>query len=79
MRSSYGPETLLRASKKPHIQQLVANCINMTEQEIDELDEKPDVKKGLRNILREHQQGLAAIRAEAIADLMQQAYLKNNT
>ena len=70
MRSSYGPETLLRASRKPHVQDLVARCIEMTDDEIDALAEKPDVKRGLKNIRRQHLQGEAAVRAEAIALIM---------
>jgi len=74
MRSGRGPETLLKASKKPHVQDLVARCIDMTDDQIDSLEEKPDVKRGLRNIRREHQQGAAAVRAEAIAQIMMIAH-----
>ena len=70
MRSSYGPETLLKASKKPHVQELVKNCISMTDEEIDALAEKPDVKRGLKNIRRDYGHGEAAVRAEAIAQIM---------
>lgn len=70
MRSSYGPETLLKASKKLHVQELVKQCVNMTDEEIDSLAEKPDVKRGLKNIRRDHGHGEAAVRAEAIAQIM---------
>jgi len=70
MRSSYGPETLLKASKKPHVQELVKQCVNMTDEEIDALAEKPDVKRGLKNIRRDHGYGESAVRAEAIAQIM---------
>lgn len=70
MRSSRGPETLLRASRKPHVRELVSRCVTMTDSEIDALEEKPDVKRGLKKIRLEHQQGQAAVRAEAIAQMM---------
>jgi hypothetical protein len=46
----------------------------MTDSEIDALAEKPDVKRGLRNIKRDHQHGESAVRAEAIALIMMAAH-----
>jgi len=73
MRSSYGPEKLLLASKKPQIIDLIAKSILMTEDDIRALQEKPDVIKGLLNIRRQHYQMDAQLRAEAIADAMMAA------
>ena len=70
MRSQFGPEKLLLASKKPYIQELVKRAQSMTEEEIKNLPEKPDTIKGLLNIRREKEQGAALARAEAIADAM---------
>jgi hypothetical protein len=71
MRSElYGPEAWLLKSKKQHVQDLVQRCKSMTEEEIDELPEKPDVKKGLRNIRKSHLHGESASRAELLADMM---------
>lgn len=71
MRSTlHGPEALLLKSKKPHIQDLVARCVDMTEEEIDALQEKPDVKRGLLNIRKSHYHGQSASRAELLANLM---------
>ena len=47
MRSMYGPDALLLASKKPRIVALVSRAGQMTVDEIHRLDEKPDVIKGL--------------------------------
>ena len=53
MRSSlYGPEQLLLVSKKPHIQDLVRRCMDMSEEEIQSLPERNDIKQGLINIKR---------------------------
>jgi hypothetical protein len=70
MRSQFGPEQFLLASKKPHIIELVKNCVNMTETEIDALPEKPDVRRGLKNIKKNKDTHDATIRAEKIADAM---------
>ena len=77
MRSQFGPEKLLLASKKPYIQALIKRAASMTEEEIKNLPEKPDTIKGLLNIRREQQQGAALARAEAIADAMIAATQKN--
>jgi len=74
MRSMYGPEALLKSSKKPRIQKLVSDCLTMTDEQIDLLDEKPDVKRGLRNIRKEHEGIGSAARAELIADMMTAAF-----
>jgi hypothetical protein len=72
MRSQWGPERLLLASKKPHIQQLVAQCDTWTLQDVDALTVKPDIKKGLRAIVQSRLHGEAWQRAEKLADLMMQ-------
>ena len=72
MRSQWGPERLLLASKKPHIQQLVAQCNTWTLQDVDALTVKPDIKKGLRAIVQSRLHGEAWQRAEKLADLMMQ-------
>jgi hypothetical protein len=73
MRSSYGPEKLLLASKKPHIIELVARAKTMTADEIKALPEKPDIIKGLLNINKNVDNAAAQQRAEAIADAMMAA------
>lgn len=70
MRSQWGPERLLLASKKPRIQQLVAQCDSWTLQDVEALNEKPDIKKGLRVLVQQRLHGEAAARAEKLADLM---------
>lgn len=70
MRSQFGPERLLRASKKPHLQELVRKAPAMTEDEIRALPEKPDTIRGLLNIKREGDQAAAFERATRIADAM---------
>ena len=71
MRSSlHGPEAFLLKSKKPHVQDLVARCRTMTDDEINALPEKPDVIKGLLNIRKLDMQAASASRAEILADLM---------
>lgn len=75
MRSTlHGPDAFLLKSKKPHIQSLVANVDNMTNEQIERLNEKPDVIKGLLNIKRQKEQESAAKRAEILADLMMQKH-----
>lgn len=70
MRSQWGPERLLLASKKPHIQQLVAQCESWTLEDVDALSVKPDIKKGLRALVQTRLHGDAWQRAERLADLM---------
>ena len=73
MRSMYGPDTLLLASKKPRIKELVAKSASMSEEEIMALDEKPDVIRGLLLINQfGHEQKKSTI-AEKIADKMVQS------
>lgn len=73
MRSAYGPEKLLLASKKPKIVDLVKRAALMTKEEISTLNEKPDIIKGLLNIKSSIEQEEALKRAEAIADAMIEA------
>lgn len=47
MRSMYGPDQLLLASKKPRIKELIELSVMMTPDEIKLLNEKPDVIRGL--------------------------------
>lgn len=77
MRSMYGPEKLLMASKKPRLINLVSNVANMSDEEIQGLNEKPDVIKGLLAIKKSHMQEEAAKRAEIIANQMIAASLRN--
>lgn len=71
MRSTiHGPEAFLLKSKKPHVQELVARCRTMTDDEIKALPEKPDVITGLLNIKKADMQAASASRAEILADLM---------
>lgn len=78
MRSQYGPEKILLASKKPHIQNLIKQVINLTEDQIKELPEKPDIIKGLLNIKKLQTNAEALQRAEKIADMMIAAQEKRN-
>ena len=78
MRSSFGPEKLLLASKKPHIISLVNKVHTLSEDEIRNLNEKPDTIKGLLAIKKQYNQEQAAIRAEIIANQMISNFLKNN-
>ena len=71
MRSTlHGPEAFLLKSKKPHIQALVAKVDSMSVQDIEKLNEKPDIKTGLLNIKKKQGQDAAAAIAEHLADLM---------
>jgi len=70
MRSSYGPETLLLASKKPRIKELVSRVSDLTEDEIRQLAEKPDTIKGLLNIKKGYSNKESLARAELLADMM---------
>lgn len=76
MRSSYGPERLLLASKKPHIIELIAKSKSMSIEEIRALNEKPDTIKGLLAIRKAEDQKTSATNAEMIADMMM-AYNNN--
>jgi hypothetical protein len=79
MRSSFGPERFLLASKKPYIKQLLANVNNLSEDDIKKLNEKPDIIKGLLAIKKTHGQAEAAIRAEIIANQMIEKSLKTSS
>jgi REP element-mobilizing transposase RayT len=79
MRSEFGPERFLLASKKPHIKNLISSLSTMTEDEIKSLKEKPDVIKGLLNIKKSQDQSAALSRAEKIADAMIAAQLKQTS
>jgi len=71
MRSTlHGPEAFLLKSKKPRIQALVAGVDKMTEQDIENLDEKTDIKRGLLNIKKKQGQDRAHTIAELLADQM---------
>jgi len=71
MRSMYSPDTLLLASKKPRIKELVAKSVYMTEDEIKLLNEKPDVIRGLLLINQFGAEQKKATIAEKIADKME--------
>jgi hypothetical protein len=71
MRSTlHGPEAFLLKSKKPRIQALVASVDNMSEQDIENLDEKTDIKRGLLNIKKKQGHDKAQLIAEYLADQM---------
>lgn len=71
MRSNiHGPGEFLLKSKKPRIQALIANCSKMTKQDIEKLDEKPDIIRGLLEIRNRAEQAESASRAEILADIM---------
>lgn len=75
MRSTlHGPEAFLLKSKKPRIQELVAKVDNMPIEEIRSLNEKADVKRGLVNIKKAHEQNASSFRAELLADMMTAKY-----
>lgn len=78
MRSEYGPEKFLLASKKPHILNLVKRVDHLSEEQIKSLPEKPDIIKGLLNIKKTQNDTEALKRAEAIADMMMAANVKRN-
>lgn len=71
MRSTlHGPEAFLLKSKKPRLQALVAGVNEMTLEDIEKLDEKPDIKRGLLNIKKKQGNDLSVAVAEHLADLM---------
>ena len=71
MRSTlHGPEAFLLKSKKPRIQALVASVDKMTQEDIENLDEKTDIKRGLLNIKKKHGHDKAQTIAELLADQM---------
>lgn len=71
MRSTlHGPGEFLLKSKKPRIQALIARCHEMSVEDIEKLDEKPDIKRGLLEIRDRKSKAESAARAEQLADLM---------
>lgn len=71
MRSTlHGPGEFLLKSKKPRIQALVARCNEMSVQDIEKLDEKPDIIRGLLEIKKRKSQAESAKLAELLADMM---------
>lgn len=71
MRSTlHGPGEFLLKSKKPKIQALIAQCYNMSEQDIEKLDEKPDIIRGLLELRKRKGQAESASRADMLADMM---------
>ena len=74
MRSAiYGPDVILLASKKPRIKELVKNCLGMTEEEIKNLPERPDVIRGLLLIKNLGSDKLTV--GEKVANAMQQSHV----
>lgn len=71
----YGPETLLLASKKPRIKELIERSRSMTEDEIKALPEKPDVIRGLLLINQLDIRQEKSLLANRIADAMQKAHV----
>lgn len=72
MRSMYGPDTLLLASKKPRIQELVRLSRTLNEEQIRSLPEKPDVIRGLLLINLFGSDQSKSTLAEKIASRMQE-------
>lgn len=72
MRSMYGPGTLLLASKKPRIKELIAKIQFMSLDEIKLLNEKPDIIRGLLHIKELGTEKLTV--AEMIAYKMQENF-----
>lgn len=71
MRSTlHGPGEFLLKSKKPRIQALVAKCYEMSVEDIEKLDEKPDIKKGLLELRDRKNKADSASRAATLADMM---------
>jgi hypothetical protein len=71
MRSTlHGPGEFLLKSKKPHIQALVARCQEMSAEDIEKLDEKPDIIRGLLELKKRKSQAESAKLAELLADMM---------
>ena len=71
MRSTlHGPGEFLLKSKKPRIQALIARCYEMSVEDIEKLDEKSDIKRGLLEIKKRKEQLESANRAEKLADMM---------
>lgn len=84
MRSTlHGPEVYLQKSRKPHIQALLARLPEMSLDDIEKLDEKSDIKKGLLIIKKSQGNTDAALRAEQLANIMIAAHhpelLKNDS
>ena len=71
MRSMYGPDAILLASKKPRIKELVEKSKHLTEDEIKSLAEKPDVIRGLLLIKEFGDTEPKLTIPEKIANLMQ--------
>jgi len=69
----YGPDTLLLASKKPRIKELIAKSAGMSEEEIQALNEKPDVIRGLLLINQFGIEQTKTTLAEKIAEKMAKA------
>lgn len=71
MRSNiHGPGEFLLKSRKTHIQALIARCQEMSVQDIEKLNEKPDIIRGLIEIRKRREQAESASMAESLADMM---------
>lgn len=71
MRSTlHGPGEFLLKSKKPRMQALIAQCYDMSVQDIEKLDEKPDIIRGLLELRKRKTQAESAKLAELLADMM---------
>lgn len=71
----YGPDTILLASKKPRVIDLINRSRGMTEKEIKSLQEKPDVIRGLLLINQFGDQHAKSTMAEKIATAMQSTHV----
>lgn len=70
MRSDRNPYYILVASKKPEIQQWLERAPSMSEEQIQTLVLKPDLKKAMLYMLARSQQQNTAKLAETLADTM---------
>jgi nitrate reductase NapAB chaperone NapD len=71
MRSTlHGPEVYLLKSKKPRIVALIAAAKEMSIEDIEKLEEKPDIIAGLLKLKKIETDGDSMLLAERLADLM---------
>jgi hypothetical protein len=66
----HGPEVVLLASKKKDIIELIEKSYTMTIDEIKNLNQKPDIIKGLIALKKKKEDNEALERANMIADAM---------
>lgn len=72
MRSDRHPYFLLRASKKPQVLEWLIRAENMTVEQVDQLNIKPDLKKAMCYVVEQKQFQQSDQKAQRLADLMMQ-------